>query len=109
MNVPFSQGLTFRDIVTLNFSLTVDPDEFRAPGSGSAVSAIVFTPVCEVDNVYGTVGTTVQCGPRQTVPFINIAPGTKVVLHSMIPFPKRLTWNFNRSQIGKGCLVFCCH
>jgi len=42
----FNEGITFPDIIELNFTLTVDPTKQRAIGSGTERSVIVVSPVC---------------------------------------------------------------
>ncbi len=43
----FPAGFTYPDIITFNFSLTVDPNESRLPGAGVTTSNVLFSPVME--------------------------------------------------------------
>jgi hypothetical protein len=75
----FTGGILFPDIISLNFTLTVDPDQERPVGSGEAASAIVMHPICRqsqfldwpADNL-----TYVGCGSMVAEAFTSIAPGT---------------------------------
>ena len=42
----FVGGILFPDVISLNFTLSVDPDKERPVGSGDAQTAIVMHPVC---------------------------------------------------------------
>eukprot|EP00094_Tigriopus_californicus_P011496 TCALIF_11101-PA protein Name:"Protein of unknown function" AED:0.09 eAED:0.09 QI:0/0.77/0.73/0.95/0.48/0.58/46/1495/2737 len=57
-DIVFPQGISFPDIISLNLTLTVDPENIRKPGSEEEVATIVLSPICfnVLDN------STVQCG-----------------------------------------------
>ena len=42
----FVGGILFPDIISLNFTLSVDPEKERPVGSGDAQTAIVMHPIC---------------------------------------------------------------
>lgn len=44
-DIVFPAGFTYPDIITFNFSLTVDPLESRLPGSGVTTATVLFVPV----------------------------------------------------------------
>ena len=46
-DIEFPYGLTYADIVECNFSMTVDPDKVRLPGSGQTDGQVIFSPVME--------------------------------------------------------------
>ena len=46
-DIEFPHGLTYADIVECNFSMTVDPDKVRLPGSGQTDGQVIFSPVME--------------------------------------------------------------
>lgn len=47
----FEQGITYADIITLNFTLTVDPDDERVIGSDEETSTIVISPSCQLVDI----------------------------------------------------------
>ncbi len=72
----FEHGMTYADIVSLNFSLRVDPDGTRIPGTGPDTTSIVLTPLCHM-NQFGGYPTTApstdaasvkKCGTPVAVP-----------------------------------------
>ncbi len=78
----FGGGLTYADVVQLNFTVTVDPTLMRAVGSGVEDSALVLTPVC-VRNVFASYPPDdadspyehqTQCGSHVGVQFASTAP-----------------------------------
>lgn len=42
----FPRGITFPDIVWLNFSMKIDPDAVRLPGAGNEQTAIAIHATC---------------------------------------------------------------
>ena len=50
-DIEFTYGLTFTDIVMLNFSVTVDPTKKRLPGSPNVEAPVVMQPICRVSQM----------------------------------------------------------
>ena len=73
------EGITYADIVTINFTLSVDPDNELPVGSGVAESTIVISPSCQLvdlgtsDPVYDDFNK--QCGRMVIIPFSTESPG----------------------------------
>ena len=44
----FDRGILYSDYISLNFSLTVDPNARARPGSGAKTAAVVLQPICNV-------------------------------------------------------------
>ncbi len=66
----FPGGITYADIISLNFTMTVDPYEIRQKGSGVEEVAVVLVPVCEQQQIAGfpaTAGDRTVCGEHQIV------------------------------------------
>jgi len=49
----FLHGLSYPDVISLNLTLTVDPNGHRMPGAERESSAIVLTPLCEQSIIDG--------------------------------------------------------
>lgn len=76
----FANSLTFPDIVSLNFSLTVDPKRKRLPGSPNVVAPVIMQPLCKVPIISGSpaVGKEYQpCGTMATAQATITTPGEK--------------------------------
>jgi hypothetical protein len=74
----FPAGISYPDILWLNFTLTVDPLGKRLPGSGVSSSAVVLSPICQqmaVNSYPSPAGIYTQCGPMVPVSFSAGAPG----------------------------------
>lgn len=70
MDIAFHGGLTYADVVDLNFSLTVDPLASRPPSNGPDKAAIILQPICvqNVINDYPAVDSVAQrCGDFATI------------------------------------------
>jgi hypothetical protein len=75
----FIGGILFPDKISLNFSLTIDPDEYRAVGSGKIDSSIVMHPLCRQSQFLdwpAKKDTYVSCGSMASESFISRAKGT---------------------------------
>ena len=74
----FVGGILFPDIISLNFTLSVDPEKERPVGSGDAQTAIVMHPIC-IQSVFQSwpadTSTYVGCGSMYAEPFISTSPG----------------------------------
>ncbi|XP_059091103.1 uncharacterized protein LOC131886721 [Tigriopus californicus] len=70
----FPQGISFPDIVELNFSLSVEMDGKRPIGSGVESSAIVFAPICFHSGHNKTNSSVSNCGSLRALPFESCAP-----------------------------------
>ena len=84
----FTGGILFPDIISLNFTMSVDPDMERPVGSGEAKTAVVMHPVC-IQSVFSDWPiddeTYVGCGSMAAVPFISVSPGTRIFcIHILI-------------------------
>eukprot|EP00094_Tigriopus_californicus_P011497 TCALIF_11102-PA protein Name:"Protein of unknown function" AED:0.05 eAED:0.05 QI:9/0.85/0.90/1/0.6/0.47/21/323/1445 len=94
----FPQGISFPDIVELNFSLSVEMDGKRPIGSGVESSAIVFAPICFHSGHNKTNSSVSNCGSLRALPFESCAPGwapaLKTPLNSRSEFPDYLEFNF---------------
>lgn len=74
----FPQGISFPDIVELNFSMTVEMEGNRPVGSGVQSSSIVFVPICfhsGNDYIGDANSSVVSCGSLHALPFESSAPG----------------------------------
>ncbi len=75
----FTGGILFPDIISFNFSLSVDPYKERPIGSGEATSAIVFHPICQQSKFRDWPATHnetwVGCGSMEAEPFKSLAAG----------------------------------
>ncbi len=78
----FRGGVTYGDVIELNFTMTVDPAAMRAVGSGVEDSALVLSPIC-VRNVFvlyppddpgSPYEHQTQCGSHSVVPFASVSP-----------------------------------
>lgn len=71
----FPGGLLFPDVVSLNFSMTVDPLKERPTGSGEAATAVVFHPICQQSEFFTwpPADTYAGCGSMTAEPFISLA------------------------------------
>jgi len=75
----FPMGISYPDIVELNFSLTVDPTQMRRPGTGLEVAAVVAEMVCDQYQIEGypvDEGDLTNCGTHEVVNVRTVAPGT---------------------------------
>ena len=74
----FPRGITFPDIISLEFSMTADPDALRRPGAGDEQSAAVIHPTCVQHIIDGYPdGSQEQfCGEFDSMPLQTSAPGT---------------------------------
>ena len=74
-------GILFPDIISLNFSLSVDPAGDRPVGSGDAKAAAVMHPVC-IQSVFNDFPvddqTYVGCGSMAAEPFTSTSAGTSI-------------------------------
>ena len=52
-DIDFPQGFTYADIIMFSFSMTVDPDRVRVPGSGQAEGQVIFSPVMPRNQIDG--------------------------------------------------------
>ena len=52
-DIDFPQGFTYADIIEFSFSMTVDPDRVRVPGSGQAEGEVIFSPVMPRNQIMG--------------------------------------------------------
>lgn len=52
-DIDFPQGFTYADIIEFSFSMTVDPDRVRVPGSGQAEGEVIFSPVMPRKQIMG--------------------------------------------------------
>ena len=74
----FTGGILFPDIISFNFSLTVDPNSERAIGSGEATTAIAMHPICIQSVFYdwpADDSTYVGCGTMTAETFISNSGG----------------------------------
>ena len=70
----------FADIISFNFSLTVDPTAVRLEGSGQIMGTIVLSPQCQqnIINGYPAADTVVkQCGDMSQIPITVETPGER--------------------------------
>jgi len=85
IDIEFGHGLKFADIVSVNFTMTVDKNQQRPVGSGRSETAVVFHPLCK-QNVFSSYpandNTYVSCGTLTSRPFFSDAPGKYFVLSS---------------------------
>ena len=75
----FPEGITYADIVELNFTMTVDPTKKRLPGTGVEETSIVLVPVCEqyvIDAYPLAAGDLTLCGDHYPVNLNTTSPGT---------------------------------
>ena len=75
-------GISYEDIIELNFTLTVDRNESRMVGSGVELSTIILSPICArplespMAEVYeGGISGVTQCGSQTAAAFQSVAPG----------------------------------
>ena len=84
-DILFNEGLLYPDIVSFNFSLTIDPDELLKPGSGIQIGSVATTVLCNqaVFQAWPP-GTTaeVPCGDWTRTPVIVSGPGNFIVHHT---------------------------
>lgn len=82
----FPYGISFPDIIELNFTMTVDPTEVRPVGSGIETAAIAISPLCDLGPKTADPSTTptfpdtavtnrTQCGSIEAVVVSTTAPG----------------------------------
>ncbi len=74
----FPWGITYADIITCNFTMTVDPNSIRQKGSGNEDGAVVAVAVCEqqqIDSFPGTAGDKTYCGDHEVATVTAEAPG----------------------------------
>lgn len=93
LQVTFTPGISYVDIITLDLTLTVDPDKTRAVGAGEERTAVSLAPACNLavlkvsdavslppaDSNPQTCGTVVQ------LPFTSVAPGRAAELATREP------------------------
>ena len=80
----FVGGILFPDIISLNFTLSVDPNKDRPVGSGNANTAIVMHPICTQSQFQEWPKEPtdfVGCGSMATASFVSTAPGIVRVLN----------------------------
>ncbi|TRY70979.1 hypothetical protein TCAL_11102 [Tigriopus californicus] len=83
----FPQGISFPDIVELNFSLSVEMDGKRPIGSGVESSAIVFAPICFHSGHNKTNSSVSNCGSLRALPFESCAPGGMTTIQKISSHP----------------------
>ena len=74
----FVGGISFTDVITLTFNVTVDPDGIRPSDFGSQQSSIILAPLCfqQISNGYPSVGTEKRkCGTPGFVQFSSVIEG----------------------------------
>lgn len=73
----FEQGITYPDIITLNFTVTVDPYEERLIGSGDESSTIIVSPTCSMEDIdtSDVDDFPKTCGDMLSIPVKTEAPG----------------------------------
>ena len=79
----FTGGILFPDIISLKFSLTVDPNSERAIGSGEATTAIAMHPICIQSVFYDwpkDENTYVGCGTMTAETFISNSGGMYIAV-----------------------------
>ena len=88
----FPYGISFPDIIELNFTMTVDPTEVRPVGSGVESAAIGISPLCDLAPKSGSpiatypdpaVTNRTQCGSIEAVAVSTSAPGIKEMTCSL--------------------------
>ena len=75
----FTGGILFPDIISLNFTLSVDPAGERPVGAGASNTGIVVHPVCIQSQFHSWPAdgsTYVGCGSMVAEPFISLSAGT---------------------------------
>lgn len=90
----FTGGILFPDIISLNFTLSVDPAGERPVGAGASNTGIVVHPVCIQSQFHSWPAdgsTYVGCGSMVAEPFISLSAGTCIF--------------FCQSSITQGCFV----
>ncbi len=83
----FPFGISFPDIIELNFTLTVDPLGVREVGSGREPSAVLLVPVCGRNVIDGYPSDTPDdifglqdaCGDPLAIPISTMAPGCFII------------------------------
>ena len=82
LELEFSYGFLFPDVVTLNFSLTMDPDAERPIGSGELIVSVVIAPICRQSTFFGFPANTTPvfagCGGYVTKSVGSLAPGEEL-------------------------------
>ena len=71
-------SFTYVDIVELNFTMTVDPDAIRKPGSGNETAQVILVPVCDQNQIDGYPASDDDltiCGEYIQIPVMTSAPG----------------------------------
>ncbi len=66
----FPGGITYADVIALNFTMTVDPNGQRPKGSPDETATVVFIPSCEqqvIDSYPANAGDKTTCGTHQAV------------------------------------------
>jgi hypothetical protein len=91
--IEFENGILFPDVITLNFSLSMDPHRQRPIGSGELVFSVVIAPVCQ-QSVYSgfpnSPTTFVGCGGYVSESVGSLAPGKALLFpFHLLPFNPR--------------------
>jgi hypothetical protein len=91
--IEFENGILFPDVITLNFSLSMDPHRQRPIGSGELVFSVVIAPVCQ-QSVYSgfpnSPTTFVGCGGYVSESVGSLAPGKALLFpFYLLPFNPR--------------------
>ena len=85
--IQFENGILFPDVISLNFTLTMDPYSERPIGSGELVFSVVAAPICQ-QSVYLTFPTTttafVGCGGYVSKSVSSMAPGMRRIFSSLV-------------------------
>ena len=74
----FPMGILFPDIISLNFSMIIDPDGIRPIGKGNETSTLVMFPLCQQSQFYNYPSNTsgfVTCGGVSSKTLIANVPG----------------------------------
>lgn len=90
----FEGGILFPDIISLNFTMSVDPDKERPVGSGDLTTAIVMHPVCSQPTFHdwpADADTFVGCGSMYVDPFVSSSPGNFILVKQNSPFLQSLS------------------
>ena len=98
-------GILFPDIISLNFSMIIDPDGIRPIGKGDELSTIVMFPLCQhtrFNNYPSNASEFVACGGVSTKTLIANVPGKyNSPREIFIPcFPTSLKFQKEKSKNG---------
>ncbi len=88
-DISLEGGVYFPDVISLNFTLSVDPEKERPVGSGDLESAIVMYPICK-QSVFADypadTDTFIGCGSLYAESFTSSSPGKALMILKSLHF-----------------------